>query len=281
MELPLASRALPRLLAWTLVACGGRYVSDGAGGAPADPGSTGRGGGSDPAGEGGVTATGGMSTGMAGKGMPVGGSVAAAGTAPASGGSIAVGGSASVGGAVSVGGFVSMGGSQGTGGSNPGMPASDYERCGLYCVAMARYCPKQEPADCHALCLLDLTLARGTDCATKKRDDLDCITSELNSAQVCALGSTGKFCGAPDALPVTCSASGCSSVTVGDANGCSVTLDCSPHEAQLRCTETGAAPLCSCYIDGKKAADLAIGVNSAKAACLDAGANVLCVQQLR
>lgn len=246
---------IPRtLIALTLVACGGRYHSEGQGGGEGattgvDDASDDRAGSSSTA-SGGVASggkssvgAGGMATGTSGTSMAVGGTVAMGGMATGSGGAA-----------------ISMGGKSGT--------ADDAVTCKTYCGAVSNLCGA--PFDqCYQDCSNEL--GAGTGCHAGNRQKYDCLLQAYSRAMTCedAVNETYKICDSDQRVSI-----------FGDGTGCHAVTSCGTHEADLHCVETGGPPACTCYLDGKKVREVMTSLDYSKAACVSNELRLLCAVNL-
>jgi hypothetical protein len=272
------SRTLPRLLAFTLVACGGRYVSQGSGGGGTveDPDGTSLGG-SSSIGAGGKVVSGGAGaskppTSHGGKASGAGGM--ALGGFPSGGTGFVAAGTFGIAGT-----FIGEGGdATGSGGSNPDADNKDAISCKIYCGVVMQRCPDRDAATCFDACKNDLRAA--SSCRASRRADYDCIATEFQATDLCDAGvySSSKFCGAIDARPAGDCGQNCGIGPIsGDAMGCNVETTCSDSTVDLRCTETAGPPLCACYIGGRAMRQLKTDANSAKAGCDSEALRLQCV----
>lgn len=264
------SRALPRILAFTLAACGGRYASsEGQGGGAASM--------DEPSGIG-ANSMGGATAASGGNGSVARAGSSSGGTGVTSGGTgIALGGIFGVAGKA----MVTAGTFTGSGGASPGTPTTDDAAvCKAHCGAIARICPGSDVAGCFQDCLDDLTT---TTCHAGRSADYKCIANTLQKQQDCKLGlyAVNKFCGTGLTFtPMACGAS-CGTEISGDPTGCRSTWSCeSGEKAELRCLETGGVPLCSCWLNDTKAGLLMTTADNAKTACASEDLRNLCINQL-
>jgi hypothetical protein len=245
------SRALPGLLALTLVACGGRYqsqgqgggeptgddVDNGAGGSPSRGGSASSSGG----GRGPGPTLGGMSSGVAGTGVALGGAVGAGGAVTGTAGT-----------------------ATGVAGSSP---SNDDLLCKDVCSQRNRVC-HDDLASCMSQCLRDL--GGGDECSERKRETYQCLNRVFAEATDCKLAfyDSSKLCSASNGRPDDCGPA-CEEKIYGDAIGCHNVQVCRGGEADLQCFETGGAPSCTCWVNGMiRFGGVMADYDYAKAACL-------------
>lgn len=257
------------------VACGGRVLDRGDGGASDD--GTGTVGGTGSAGK--PSGIGGKSTGSGGSsgpGMVGSGKAGATGVGGKTvgmptGGTFAIGGDSGVGGAV-----ISWGGA--------GPDGAD--ACALYCTAYAKICPQAglgTPNECTQECVASLQLDSAA-CAVGKRDAYECIgNAMLQAPGDCskALVTAKQLCGSATPRVSACNAS-CvaSSIYGGGGDGCHATAICKGGEVDLHCEDAALAVSCTCSIDGEPIWDIATGFDHSKAGCIDKATFRLCAKEL-
>jgi hypothetical protein len=242
--------ALSPLLTVVLMACGGRYESgDSGGGAPAGKA------GSPSIGAGGA-ATGGAGVGMGG---------------------------ASIGGT----GVGLAGTSSGSGGAAPGLPASDIELCADYCDAFVTACPEESGFMCSKTCWNTLASV-GSECLATRRDGYACIAESMRAAASCsnALARASKLCDSDEGqAPICTPQSGCGLIVTGgnspgENQSCRTIMECDTGMAELHCSTSTGALLCSCVIDGATVLQLVSLLSSAKGACVDRELRAICMSEL-
>jgi hypothetical protein len=259
------SRALPGLLALTLVACGGRYnsqghgggeptgddISNGAGGSASNGGSVSSSGGSRGPGP----TVGGMSSGVAGTGVALGGAVGTGGAVTGAAGT-----------------------TMAVAGSSPG--SNDDILCKDVCSQRRRVCNDDLPL-CMSQCLRDVGGA--DECSARQRETYKCLSGVFADATSCKIAfyDGSKLCSAVNGRPEDCGPA-CDENLFGDGTGCHNIQTCEGREADLHCLETGGEPRCSCSVNGVSMFDgYMAGFDYAKAACLSQPLIELCASYVK